>query len=184
MARFLRNHRQTLVNFFVSATVVGVIMLVLNWDFVEALWQCQTLFMPHLAGYAINPPPGSFHGITWAQLRQARMETNGPAFPPTVRDCDGKMVKIAGHMMDMPPSSRPSEFFLAPKLNVAEDCCGKRCAEYCVLHGRHDVIIVKPAAPLPYTRWPISVYGTLHLARGPHAKDFYILDQVTTVLGW
>lgn len=139
---------------------------------------------PKLSGYLQAAPDRPATSLDWEALHQATWANPGvsaPHIPASVVALDGKPVTLKGYLLPLHETGDSSQFFIAAK---------PRGCYFCNPPGVAEVteIDIADGRAIAFTDFPVTVYGTLHVATG--AKDamlYRISDaslQAHGVMSW
>lgn len=104
--------------------------------------------------------------LTWHQLQGVHASSTALVFPPTVAALDGKTIHITGYIFPLAGAEGQRHFLLS--------ATGPACP-FCLPGGPADMMDVNAVKTIPYADAPVTITGTLHLAKHPGDGPFYAL---------
>ncbi len=157
----------------IRAWILGIVIAVVLVGAAAGKEVLQLVFGPKLAGYLTEAPAGSFTALAWPVLHNGQWEYDTkPIVPQEVAALDGQQVSVHGFLLPLHESGASAQFFIAEK---------PRGCYFCNPPGIAEVVTINLAGgkALEMTDWPVTAYGTLHVATGAEGDAvLYRLEDV------
>jgi len=111
---------------------------------------------------------GAGDTVTWQQLKAAQATSAAITYPAAIMALDGKTIHITGYIFPLDGAEAQRHFLLS--------ATGPACP-FCLPGGPSEMMDVTAVKTVPYSDAPVTLSGTLHLAKQPGTGAFYALGD-------